>query len=142
MEIILQRGTPTAKSIPGEMFIGGTHAAYTLERPGMAILAGRYKLGLYPSPHFQRLMPILEDVPSRSDILIHWGNYPTDSEGCILVGKQRDLSSDEIFHTREMFEELFLPIQAAVEMEGCWLDVRDPLSNNAEDVSNAALGEN
>lgn len=126
MEMIIQRGMPTAKSIPGEMFIGGQHAAYTLERPGVAIPAGRYKVGLYPSPHFQRLMPILQNVPGRNDILLHWGNYPTDSEGCILVGKQRDLSTDEIFQTRAMFDELFLPIQAAVETEGAVVTIVDP----------------
>jgi Family of unknown function (DUF5675) len=141
MEIILQRGTPTSKSIPGEMFIQGQHAAYTLERPGVCILAGRYKVGLYPSPHFGRLMPILENVPSRQDILIHWGNYPTDSEGCILVGKQRDLGADEIFQTRAMFDELFLPIQAAVEAEGCFIEVLDPPSNHTE-VQEAATAEN
>ena len=41
VDLILQRGTATDKSIPGEMFIGGTHACFTLERPEVAIPSGR-----------------------------------------------------------------------------------------------------
>ena len=70
-------------------------------------------------------MPWLQ-VPTREYILLHWGNYPQNSDGCILVGKQRDLSSDEIFQTRAMFDELFLPIQAAIETEGCFITIKDP----------------
>jgi hypothetical protein len=127
MEIIVQRGTPTLASIPGELFIQGAHVCFTLERPGVAILSGRYKLSLYPSPHFGRLMPMLDDVPGRENILIHWGSYPTDSEGCILIGEQRDLTLGEIFYTREAFNELFPVIQAAVNTEGAWITVKDPV---------------
>lgn len=142
MDIIIQRGTPIANSIPGEMFIQGQHAAFTLERPGVCILAGRYQVKLYQSPHFGRLMPWLQ-VPTREYILLHWGNFPQNSDGCILVGEQRDLSAGEIFQTREMFEELFLPIQAATETEGCWVTVNDPVPlSNAEEVSDAANGAN
>ena len=28
------------------------------------------------------------DVPNRTDILIHKGNFPTDSRGCIVLGEQ------------------------------------------------------
>lgn len=139
MNIVLQRGMPSAKSIPGEMFIGGTHVCFTLERPGVAILAGKYGIGLYDSPHFHRQMPILLDVPGRADILIHWGSYPTDSEGCILVGEQRDLSTDEIFHTQQQFLALFPAIQAAVETEGCSIEVRTPQAPTA--TSDLATGD-
>tara|TARA_R100001244_G_scaffold132173_1_gene107407 strand:+ start:1366 stop:1773 length:408 start_codon:yes stop_codon:yes gene_type:complete len=31
---------------------------------------------------------ILQDVPNRRYILIHYGNYNTDTRGCILVGSR------------------------------------------------------
>ncbi len=38
---------------------------------------------------------ILKDVPNRSYILIHFGNYYTDIRGCILIGNAfKDLNKD------------------------------------------------
>jgi hypothetical protein len=134
MRLTLQRGIPAKVSVPGELFFGGEHEAFTLERIAVVIPSGVYKLGLYPSPHFNRLMPILLDVPGRSDILLHWGNYPQNSDGCILVGEQRDLASEEIFSTREAFNELFPLIQAGVNTEGCEIEILDaPRTNEYED---------
>ena len=126
MEMFVQRGLSGNLSIPGEMTIAGSHACFTLENKADAIPAGRYRVTVYPSPRFDRLMPLLNGVDKRSDIEIHWGNEPINYRGCIGVGKQRDLSTEEIFHTREMFEELFLPIQAAVETEGAFITIVDP----------------
>lgn len=38
------------------------------------------------SPKFQRVLPLLQDVPNRSGIRIHTGNDYHDCIGCILVG--------------------------------------------------------
>lgn len=116
----------------GELFFGGEHECFTLERVGVAIPAGTYRLDLYQSPHFNRLMPMLCDVPGRSDILIHWGNYPQNSDGCILVGEQQDLSIGEIFNTRKQFDELFPLIEAAVRTEGCQIEIVDPHSTTSD----------
>lgn len=59
------------------------------------IPTGIYKCSLYPSSKFG-LVYNLENVPSRSAILIHPGNFAgdtskglrTDVEGCILVGME------------------------------------------------------
>jgi hypothetical protein len=123
MIIEMYRGLATSLSIPGEMMIQGFHAAWTLERPAVAIPSGTYKITLYSSPHFGRLMPMLNDVPGRSYILIHWGDYPVNSDGCILVGEL--CSKDAIWNTEKKFTELFLPIQAAVETEGCFITIYD-----------------
>lgn len=58
----------------------------SLENPTAIIPAGRYSLSLYNSPHAGHLVPLLTDVPGRTEIEIHCGNVPTDSKGCILVG--------------------------------------------------------
>jgi len=35
----------------------------------------------------------VQDVPGRSDILFHIGNYPKDTTGCILLGEDLEDSS-------------------------------------------------
>lgn len=50
------------------------------------IPAGKYKLGWHESPKFNAMRPILLDVKGRKYILIHEGNKPADTQGCILVG--------------------------------------------------------
>jgi hypothetical protein len=76
----------------------------TLERHDIDIPAGTYKVTLYQSPE-HGLVPLLNDVPGRSMIEIHEGNWESDSKGCILVGKDRrsiegkdgiDLSKDTL----------------------------------------------
>lgn len=57
------------------------------ERQISCIPVGRYKLKLHRSPRFG-LVYRVEDVPQRSDILIHAGNTHKDTHGCILLGMQ------------------------------------------------------
>ena len=52
-----------------------------------AIPYGTYKVILYMSPRSGRLLPMLLDVPHFTWILIHRGNFPENSEGCLLPGE-------------------------------------------------------
>ncbi|WP_350308227.1 DUF5675 family protein [Gabonibacter massiliensis] len=51
-----------------------------------AVPLGLYRLKFHDSPRFGPSKIYLSDVPHRSGILIHAGNTPPDTTGCILVG--------------------------------------------------------
>jgi hypothetical protein len=140
MDMTLQRGQPGFYSIPGELFIQQQHAAFTLENLADAIPSGSYKIALYPSPSWRRIMPLLENVPGRTYIEIHPANLASELKGCIAVGQIQDLAEEEILFSDTAFLALFPAIEAAVEAEGCWITILEPLTN-AEEVQDAACGE-
>jgi len=132
MRLVLQRQVANAICTQGEMSINGNFAAWTLEQPTKdfpsdyhCVEAGIFPIRLYESPHFGRLMPLLVDPPHEW-IEIHWGNWVRDSHGCILVGSQR--GTNMIYNTQLKFDELFPVIQAAVNSEGCDIQIIDPVS--------------
>lgn len=72
----------------GEIFVNKESAGVTLEPPPKeCIKTGTYKAAIYESPKHGRTVILLKDVPGRTYIEIHQGNYLKDTEGCILVGK-------------------------------------------------------
>lgn len=128
MKLTLNRKWPTPASTGGELLLDGAWECFTLElpvgdgKPGSAIPPGTYAVKIAPSPKFGRDMPRLYDVPGRSGILIHWGNYAgdipataaieeADTEGCILVGQVR--SQDFVGQSSAAFEALFSKIASA-----------------------------
>ncbi len=68
-----------------------------------SIPAGRYQLRPRRSDKFGEHL-VIEGVPGRSWILCHHGNFPADTEGCILVGMgHKDLDADgkpDVFSSR------------------------------------------
>lgn len=116
MELTLKRIAKKATYTIGKLYIDGTYFCDTLEdtdrgldqsmdlqtilskkKKGItAIPTGTYHITLdVVSPKYskrsaynfcQGKVPRLLDVPGYDGILIHIGNYPKDTEGCILVG--------------------------------------------------------
>ena len=56
-----------------------------------AIPEGRYAVVISWSPKMKQWLPILLGVPKFEGIRIHAGNCSEDTEGCILVGKNREV---------------------------------------------------
>lgn len=49
---------------------------------------GLYECEVVYTQKFGRV-PLVKDVPGRTDILLHIGNFAKDTTGCILVGNYR-----------------------------------------------------
>lgn len=91
MEIQVLRKWPRDNYIIGQMLINGKFFCHTMEPPHKGahpcIPVGTYNVEMYPSAKFRGMRPIIKDVKGRSGILIHEGNFPKDTQGCILVGR-------------------------------------------------------
>ena len=64
----------------------------TLENADFLVPALIYKVAVTMSPKFQRLLPILENVPGRTGIRFHRGSHPEHSKGCILISPSDEQS--------------------------------------------------
>lgn len=113
MKIFLKRLDVTDHGIFGHLTMDGSKFnCVTLERHDIAIPVGTYPITLYNSPdHDNKLVPLLHNVPDREFIEIHWGNWESNSKGCILVGTERD--GWAIDATIEAFNDLML------QLKGC-----------------------
>lgn len=117
MELLLERIARKEKYTIGHLYIDGEKFCDTLEDTdrglsqdaGLAVCkrkkihgvtaipTGRYRvLTNVVSPRFSKLkqyqfcggkLPRIINVPAFEGVLIHIGNYPKDTEGCILVGR-------------------------------------------------------
>jgi len=91
----------------------GNLICYTLERPEVQIPPGQYSIEMTWSPRFSRILPLLDSVPGRTDIRIHAGNWPRDTEGCVLVGLQ--LGSNMLGQSQAALGPLIALIQQALD---------------------------
>lgn len=53
-----------------------------------AIPSGKYPVIINISPKFKKLLPRLLNIKDYDGVLIHSGNIPADTHGCILVGQR------------------------------------------------------
>lgn len=97
----------------GILTVDGQNPVYTLERPEVQIPTGTYNVEITWSPRFKRPLPLLDSVPGRSDIRIHAGNWPRDTDGCLLVGLQ--LGEGMITQSRAALDPLVTQIQEALD---------------------------
>ena len=124
MELQVKRIAKREAYTIGRLYIDGDYFCDTLEdrvrdlskeakvKGRTAIPAGRYRLVLTYSPRFKRILPLLVDVPFFSGVRIHRGNTHQDTEGCILVGYNREVG--KVLESAATEQRLMAVLQNAV----------------------------
>lgn len=149
MKIVLRRRHDDGEATIGDLFIDGEWMCDTLEDqhqdvkvPGETrIPAGRYALELKPvgASRFDETatkimhgqhhgMIRLRDVPEFSEVLIHWGNFETDTAGCILVGEREgtDLNGHHMVERSvAAYRKVYPLIAKAIRGEGATIEIID-----------------
>ena len=77
-----------------------------------AIPTGTYPIIVTYSPRFKKQMPLLDNVKGFEGIRIHSGNIASDTEGCILCGKNTKVG--EVTSSRIWTEKVYELINNAI----------------------------
>lgn len=124
MEIRINRIASKEYYTIGKLYINGTYFCDTLEdtdrgladtmqvneilakkvKAQTAIPTGKYDIILSFSPRFKRVLPLLLSVKGFEGIRIHAGNTAEDTEGCLLVGENKE--KGKVLNSRATFERL------------------------------------
>ena len=102
------------------------HGAYKVKGRS-AIPEGRYAVVISYSPKFKQWLPILLGGPEFNrkwqGIRIHAGNTAKDTEGCILVGQNREVG--KVLDSRKWLYELKQKIVEAKDRgEAVWITIK------------------
>ena len=118
INLLLIRDTFTEESTIGELFINGERICDTLERPYFnnqrnisCIPEGIYPVRLRlarESASRDYLHLLVQDVPDRDFILVHRGNFPSQTQGCVLVGlgTQQDVVNNSVLAMDLLIKEI------------------------------------
>lgn len=134
MEILIKRIAKTDTYTIGNLYLDGQFFCNTLEDTDRrlsdnqsllyikakkifsktAIPTGTYKVELTYSPRFKRILPLIVGVKGFDGIRIHQGNFPKNTEGCILVGK--NTFKGGISESKETLEKLLKKLDGQKEI--------------------------
>lgn len=118
--LVLKRIFQNDKYTIGKLYLNDTYLCDTLEPPKYVnhpcIEKGTYRIGYQYSNKFGRNMPFLLNVNGRVGIMIHSGNYPKDTQGCILLG--RNLAKGSVSNSKQTFQNVNSIIQGVVNLTG------------------------
>jgi hypothetical protein len=147
MTIYMVRDDCTDKRTLGTMVFPDGYVCQTLEDPvrpagvkvmgNTAIPSGTLQVTITRSKRFQKMLPLLNNVPGFGGVRIHPGNGIGDTAGCVLVGTQRGTFSagadQTIIRSREAMEQVQRRIAAALANgEQVWLDIVTPRVTTSE----------
>lgn len=76
-----------------------------------AIPYGTYEIKWTYSPRFKKYTPQLMNVPSFEGIRIHAGNTSADTEGCLILGKNKQVG--KVLNSRATINKFYLIIKEA-----------------------------
>jgi len=115
----IKRDTYTDNSTMSELWLDGEFECYMLEprkdqskgKP-YCIPAGTYQVTVDFSHRFGMLTPHVNNVPGFTGIEWHPGNYPTDTEGCALVGSIKE--TDFVGNSRATFAALMMKLKEPI----------------------------
>ena len=142
MEVLLQRTETSSEGTFGKLYVDGKFLCYTGELPRFAgnpdvenerctdcIPDGVYTCAIHQSAKLGRVY-MLQDVPGRSGVCIHKGNYCGDKavgfkshvEGCIILGLQFGTLEGQkaVLRSKDAFDRFMLlgaekPFQLTIE---------------------------
>ena len=113
MKLDLIRKEFTNISTIGELLIDGVFFCFTLEDVvrdikiphETAIPYGTYQVVTNYSNRFQKVMPLLLNVPGFEGVRIHNGSTDKDTDGCVLIGYNR--TTNYIYGSKRAFNDFF-----------------------------------
>lgn len=76
-----------------------------------AIPYGTYEIKWTYSPRFKKYTPQLMNVPSFEGIRIHAGNTSADTEGCLILGKNKQVG--KVLNSRDTINKFYPIIKEA-----------------------------
>lgn len=86
---------------------------------------GVYKARVHKSPKFGKSL-WLQDVPNRSEILIHKGNFHFNVRGCILIGTDlKDINKDGFMDVSNSLEAINLLMLHLEDVDGIMIEIKD-----------------
>lgn len=114
MIIEVHRDTYTANSVTSIIKLNGISYFVGLEPPN-PLPAGEYEVWLRWSPKHNAWTPAVMNVPGHTDIEIHVGNFPGNTNDCLLVGMAR--GADVIEGSYTAYHKLLPALLACIPKE-------------------------
>lgn len=142
MNITLNRIAKKSKYTIGKLYIDGEYFCDTIEDADRgltqtmtdaqikskkvygqtAIPTGTYRIIISYSNKFKRQMPLLLNVPGFLGIRIHSGNTEKDTEGCLIVGKNKVVG--KVIESKDTYNKLFSILYEANKKEAIKITIK------------------